>query len=187
MLLRLACPGVTDAFAMLRLLPLGDRDKEAEIPVLGATAHPTAAWVARAAKNLVMDLEDAGLRVRFLLRDRDGKVPALFDAVLKDAGIEAVVSGVRMPRMNALMERWVPACRCELLDRTLVWNQRHLLRVLCECAHFYHGHRPRQGIGHARPLYPLPAPVADTVRMARLEVRRRDRRGGILHEYEQAA
>ena len=70
------------------------------IRTLGATAHPTASWVTQAAKNLVIDLEDAGCRARFLIRDRDGKFPALFDAVLKDAGIEPVLSGVRIPRMN---------------------------------------------------------------------------------------
>ncbi|MFJ9682801.1 integrase core domain-containing protein [Streptomyces sp. NPDC101194] len=159
------------------------------IRVLGATAHPTAAWVAQAAKNLAMDLEDAGLRVRFLLRDRDRdrKFPALFDAILEDAGIEVVVTGVRMPRMNAFMERWVQTCRRELLDRTSVWNQRHLLHVLREFEHFYNGHRPHQGIANARPLYPLPAPITDTARMARLDVRRHNRLGGILHEYEHAA
>lgn len=67
------------------------------IRILGATAHPTATWVTQAAKNLVMDLEDADCRARFLLRDRDGKFPALFDTVLNDAGIEVVLSGVRMP------------------------------------------------------------------------------------------
>ena len=57
------------------------------IHVLGATAYPTASWVTQAARNLVMDLEDAGNSARFLIRDRDRKYPALFDAVLTDAGI----------------------------------------------------------------------------------------------------
>src|SRR3979411_630689 len=94
-----------------------------QIRILGATAHPTASWVAQAAKNLVMDLEDAGCRARFMIRDRDGKFPALFDAVLADAGIEVVLSGIRIPRMNSIMERWVQTCRRELLDRTLIWNR----------------------------------------------------------------
>jgi putative transposase len=98
------------------------------IRILGATSHPAASWIAQAARNLVMDLEDAGSRARFLIRDRDRKFPRVFDAVLKDAGIEVVLSGVQMPRMNAFMERWVQTCRRELLDRTLIWNQRHLLR-----------------------------------------------------------
>jgi hypothetical protein len=59
------------------------------IRVLGATAHPTATWVSQAAKNLVMDLEDAGSSARFLIRDR-GKFPALFDAIFVDAGIQVV-------------------------------------------------------------------------------------------------
>jgi len=51
-----------------------------------------------------MDLEVSGARARFLIRDRDGKIPRLFDAVLKDAGIKVVLSGVQMPRMNSVME-----------------------------------------------------------------------------------
>ena len=68
------------------------------VRVLGATAHPTAAWVTQAASNFVMDLDGAGCRVKYLIRDRDGKYPALFDAILADAGITVVLSGVRMPR-----------------------------------------------------------------------------------------
>jgi len=95
------------------------------IRILGATPHPTACWVVQAARNLVMDLEDAGSQARFLIRDRDGKFPGLFDAILADAGIETVLSGVQMPRMNAIMERWVQTCRRELLDRTLVIGKEH--------------------------------------------------------------
>jgi putative transposase len=60
-----------------------------------------------------MDLEDAGCRARFLIRDRDGKFPELFDAVLADAGVDVVLSGIQMQRMNSIMERWVqPAANC---------------------------------------------------------------------------
>ena len=142
--------------------------------------------MAQAAKNLVMDLEDAGSRARFLIRDRDGKSPALFDAVPTDAGIEVVLSGVRMPHMNAIMERWMETCRHELLDRTLIWNQRHLLHALPEFEQFYASHRPHQGIGNARPLHPLPEPITDPDRIACLDIRRRDHLGGILHEYRRA-
>ncbi|PWU59248.1 integrase [Micromonospora globispora] len=157
------------------------------IRILGATAHPTTAWVTQAARNLVMDLQDAGANARYLIRDRDGKYPALFDAILADAGITIVRSGVRMPRMNAVMERRVRTCRRELLDRTLVWNQRHLLYALREFETFYNEHRPHQGIANARPLRPLPEPLTDPDRLAHLDIHRRDRLGGILHEYKQAA
>lgn len=73
---------------------------------MGATAHPTASWVTQTA-NLVMDLDDASSSARFLIRDRDGTFPALFDAVHTDAGIQVVLSGVRIPQMNAFMERWI--------------------------------------------------------------------------------
>ncbi|MGW7694382.1 integrase core domain-containing protein [Streptomyces asiaticus] len=157
------------------------------IRVLGATAHPSASWVAQAAKNLVMDLENLGCRARFMIRDRDGKFPDLFDAILKDAGMDVVLSGIQIPRMNSIMERWIQTCRRELLDRTLIWNQRHLLHTLREFEQFYNGHRPHQGIANARPLRPLPPPIDDPDTIARLDIRRHDRLGGILHEYRNAA
>jgi hypothetical protein len=157
------------------------------VRVLGATAHPTAVWVAQAVRNLVVDLDDAGCRVKYVIRDRDGKYPALFDMILADAGITVVRSGVQMPRMNAIMERRICSCRRELLDRTLIYNQRHLLHALREFEMHYNAHRPHQGIGNARPLARLPEPIADTDQLARLRIGRRDRLGGILHEYEHAA
>jgi putative transposase len=157
------------------------------IRILGATAHPTAEWVTQAVRNLVMDLEDAGCRATYMIRDRDGKYPDLFDAILAGTGIRVVRSGIQMPRMNAIMERWVQTCRRELLDRTLIWNQQHLLHALREYERHYNEHRPHQGIANARPVRPLPLPFADPDEIGRLDVRRRDRLGGILHEYEQAA
>ncbi len=157
------------------------------IRILGATAHPTTSWVTQAAKNLVMDLEDVGCRARFTIRDRDGKFPALFDALLNDTGIEVVLTGIQMPRMNSIMERWVQTCRHELLDRTLIWNQRHLLHALRKFEEFYNSHRPHQGIANARPLHPLPTPIDDPDKFRHLDIRRHDRLGGILHEDRHAA
>jgi putative transposase len=157
------------------------------IHILGATPHPTAAWVTQAARNLIMDLEDAGRRTRFLIRDRDCKFPHLFDTVLADAGIQVILSGIQMPRMNSIIERWIQTCRHELLDRTLIWNQRHLLHALREYEHFYNNHRPHQGIANARPLQPLPTPITDQDQIARLNIRRHPRLGGILNEYHHAA
>jgi transposase InsO family protein len=143
--------------------------------------------VTQATQNLVMDLQDAGCRARFLIRDRDGKFPELFDAVLVDAGIKVVLIGVRMPRMNALMERWVQTCRRELLDRILIWNQHHLMCALREFEAFYNTHRPHQGLENAGPLLPLPPPITDPDQITRLKVRRHQRLGGIFNEYQHAA
>jgi transposase InsO family protein len=134
-----------------------------------------------------MDLEDAGCRARFLIRDRDRKFPGLFDAILADAGIDVVLSGVRMPRMNSIMERWVQTCRRELLDRTLIWNQSHLLHALREFEQFYK--RAPAASGHRqRPSAPATAvPLVSPGQIASLNIRRRDRLGGVLHEYQHAA
>ncbi|SMD27473.1 integrase core domain-containing protein [Kibdelosporangium aridum] len=157
------------------------------IHILGATPHPTAAWVTQAARNLVMDLEDAGHRARFLIRDRDSKFPRLFDDILADASIEVVLTGIQMPRMNSIVERWIQSCRRELLDRTLIWNQRHLLHALREYEQFYNNHRPHQGIANARPLQPLPQPISDPAQTSQLDILRRPRLGSILNEYHHVA
>jgi transposase InsO family protein len=89
--------------------------------------------------------------------------------------------------MNAVMERWVRTCRRELLDRTLIFNHRHLVYALRDFEIFYNTHRPHQGIANARPLAPLPEPITDPDWLTHLNIHRHDRLGGILREYEHAA
>ncbi|MEV4177053.1 hypothetical protein [Nonomuraea sp. NPDC049709] len=112
-------------------------------------------------KNLAMDLENAGCRARYLIRDRDGQLPALMDEILADAGIHTVLTTIRMPRMDSIRERWVQSCRHELLDRCLVWNERHLPHALREYERFYNQHRAHQALDQAAPLRPAPAPITD--------------------------
>jgi putative transposase len=89
--------------------------------------------------------------------------------------------------MNSIMERWIQSCRHELLDRTLIFNQAHLLYALREHERHYNDHRPHPGIANARPHAPLPEPTTDPATLGRLRIHRHDRLGGVLHEYEHAA
>ncbi|MGW1801395.1 hypothetical protein ACWCQN_37075 [Streptomyces sp. NPDC001984] len=79
-------------------------------------------------------------------------------------------------RMNSIMERWAQTCRHELLNRTLIRNQAHLLQALGQFESTYHQHRLHRTLHSAAPMRPLPEPD-------RLDVHRGDRLGGILHEY----
>jgi putative transposase len=82
------------------------------------------------------------------------------------------------------MERWIGGCRRELLDQTLIWNQRHLLQVLREYETHDNEHRPHRSLQQAAPLKQLPTPVHD---LDAVRVSRHDRIGGVIHEYKLAA
>jgi len=154
------------------------------IRVLGATEHPVQAWVVQQARNLLMDLEGAGTRVKFVLHDRDASLTAAFDEVFRAAGARIIRTAVQAPRMNSIMERRAGSCRRELLDRTLVWNQRHLMIVLREYEDFYNTHRPHRALKQAAPLRQLPDGITD---LDQFRVQRRDRAGDVIHEYRLVA
>jgi putative transposase len=128
----------------------------------------------------MFDLGDRAGGFRFLIRDRDSKFTAIFDEVFRAEGIRIVLTAPRAPRMNAIMERWVGGVRREVLDRILVINAAHPRKVLSE-SHF-NGHRPHRALDQASPLRALPDSVD-----ADVQVIRRDRLGGLLHEYAQVA
>jgi transposase len=158
------------------------------VRILGTTAHPTHAWVAQAIRNLIMDLQDAPSvpRLRFLIRDRDAKYPAAIDDILGHIGIKTVLTGVRMPRMNAITERWVKTLRTELLDRTLIWNETHLRHALREYERHYNSHRTHRSLAAAAPLRNRPQPL-ESHQIDRLAIHRHDRLSGTIHEYRHAA
>ena len=121
--------------------------------------------------------------VGFLIRDRDSKFTAAFDAVFTAIDVRIIKTPVRAPRANAIAERFVGSVRRELLDRILIINPRHAATVLDEYQHHYNSHRPHRTLGQAAPLRPLPQ---RTTRGSN-SIRRRDRLGGLLHEYQQVA
>jgi transposase InsO family protein len=153
------------------------------VHVLGVTPHPVGAWVAQQARNLVMALDDRVGRFQFLIRDRDTKFIAAFDAVFAAEAIEVLRTPVRAPRANASAERWVGTVRREVLDRMLIMGCGQLQSVLAEYADHYNVHRPHRALGQATPLGPSePAVVVPAGWVVR-----RDRLGGLIHEYAQVA
>ena len=153
------------------------------VHILGVTAHPTAAWLTQLARNLLMDLDDAGRRFRFLIRDRDGKFTAAFDTVFTATDVRIIRTPVQAPRANAIAERFVATIRRELLDHLLIINQRHAVAVLHAFEPHYNDHRPHRTLGQAAPLRRLPRRTPTVVD----NVRRHDRLGGLIHEYQHVA
>jgi putative transposase len=153
-----------------------------QVHIVGATAHPTGAWVAQRARNLLMDLNNRADELRFLLRDRDAKFTTAFDAVFTAAGIDVLRTPAQAPRANAYAERWVGTIRRECTDRILIASERHLTNVLAEYTAHYNGHRPHRALDQ-RP--PNPSPQIVDLNTAR--VRRRPILGGLINEYSQAA
>ena len=158
-------------------------DASRRIRILGVTQHPTGEWTPQQARNLLMDLGEQAHRVKFMIRDRGPNFTTAFDAALADAGIRTVLCNVRTPRMNAIAERWIGGCRRELLDRTLIWNQAHLRRILREYETHHNQHRPHRSLHAAAPLKPLPEPVDP----GQYRVRTQACAGGLINEYRLVA
>jgi hypothetical protein len=155
------------------------------VHLAGITAHPTGAWVTQAARNLLMDLDQHAHRFRFLIRDRDGKFAAAFDHVFAAAGIQVLKTPPRAPKANAYAKRWVRTVRTECLDWVLIWNRRHLERVLTNYVRHYNTARPHRGIDLDVPVPAAEPPAAKIEQLPRVE--RADVLGGLIHEYRHAA
>jgi putative transposase len=151
------------------------------VHVLGITANPDGPWTVQQIRNLLIHLGDRAAGFRFLVRDRAGQFTATFDAVLADAGIEAVKIPPRSPRANAYAERFVLTVRTEVTDRMLIFGERHLRTVLAEYEAHYNGRRPHRS-RQLRPPRP-DHPVAD---LSEERIKRRPVLGGLISEYERA-
>ena len=117
-----------------------------------------------------------------LHRDRDAKFVRAFDAVFAGADIRIIRTPVRAPRANAIAERFIGTLRRECLDHLLITGPRHLAVVLREFVEHYNTHRPHRSLDQHPPARRTPPPSGATVRPLR-----RDRLGGLVHEYVQVA
>ena len=121
-----------------------------------------------------------------MVRDRDAKFTAAFDAVFSATGITAVTTAPQAPKKNAIAERFVGTVRRECTDRILIAGERHLRVVLDQYIAHYNAGRSHQGDGMSLRapdddpnVIPFPA-QADRIRRKRIL-------GGLINEYETAA
>jgi putative transposase len=149
------------------------------VHLAGCTRNPSGAWVTQQARNLSF----TGLfeRVRFLIHDRDSKFCASFDEVFRSEGIQVVHTPIRAPQANAYAERFVRTVRAECLDWLLIVGRRHLETVLRSYTAHYNRERPHRGLA----LQPPEPATASQQQNGKIE--RRDRLGGLIHEYHRAA
>jgi putative transposase len=140
----------------------------------GITADPIGAWVTQQARNLLMDLGKRAEQFRYLIRDRDSKFTAAFDAVFNGADIAVLRTPVRTPRANAIAERFVGTLRRECLDHLLITGPRHLAAVLPEFAEHYNTHRPHRSLQQQPPANRTPP------RCAVVQPLRRGGLGGLI-------
>ena len=149
------------------------------VHLAGITTNPTGAWTTQAARNLLMDYERS---IRFVIHDGAGQYGPSFDAVFRSICADPITTRPRAPKANAFAERWVRTVRHELLDRTLIWNQRQLSRLLEEYVAHYNQHRPHRSLDQDPPEGSTVADIDDDHR-----VRCRPVCGELINEYRSAA
>jgi putative transposase len=166
---------------VLFFIELGSR----RVHLAGCTQNPNGAWAAQQARELAWSLAERASPLRFVIRDRDTKFNGAFDEVFRSEGIAIIKTPIRAPKANAYAERFVGTVRRECLDWILIINRRQLERVLGVYVDHYNRHRPHRSLGLVPPQpRPRTRPGAPP---ESVHVQRRDRLGGLIHEYSAAA
>jgi transposase InsO family protein len=153
--------------------------KTRRVHIAGSTAHPDESFMAQVARNLTDATDGFLLPHRFLICDRDTKFTAQFRRILKDFGVDTVLTPYRAPNCNAFAERFVRSIKEECLRRMIVFGEGSLQRALREYVEHYHAERPHQGLDDEM--------ILPTLRRGEGNIQRFERLGGLLRCYRRAA
>lgn len=150
----------------------------------GVTANPTGAWTTQAARNLFLRHGDQLAGARALVRERGSQFIDSFDEIFRTEGLKILKIPVRTPVANAFAERWIGSIRHEILDLTIIWNQRQLERLVDDYIGHYNQHRPHRSLSQRPPTpHADPPPTAP----ATITVLRTTRCDGLINEYRNTA
>ena len=154
------------------------------VHLAGCTSNPHGAWVVQQARNFTLHFDEPEGPFRFLIHDRDAKFSGPFDEVFATEGLQVVRTPVRALRANAFCGRWIRTVRTECMEWLLIFSRRHLERVLKIYIRHYNQQRPHRAL-QLQP--PEQEEFEKTTLPVDARVCRRDRLGGLLHEYYEAA
>jgi transposase InsO family protein len=141
-------------------------------------------WLGRLYVIFFLELERA-TPSRFPIHDRDTKFTHAFDEVFRSEGVRIIRTPFRAPQANAFAERWIGSVRRDCLDWLLIASRGQLERVLRVYVDHYNTHRPHRALGLSPPTPRARLRLAGSNPSDQLH--RRDRLGGLIHEYTRAA
>ena len=156
-----------------------------EVFFAGITTNPTGPWTTQAARNLFLHRSHELADAAALVRDRGSQFTASFDEIFKTEAMKILKTPIRTPVANSFAERWIGTLRRELLDRTIIWNQRQLEHLVVDYIDHYNAHRPHRSL-HQRP----PRAGRESTPAApptKLRVVKSTRCDGLINEYRNAA
>jgi putative transposase len=172
--------GLRQAF-VLAFIHLGSR----RVFCSPCSFKPDASWMVRQAEALIEQARDAGLPLKYLIRDRDGMYVRDFDAVFEQAGVRVEPTAPRAPNQNAFIERWIKSIQVECLNHFIVFGQKHFDHLVCEYLAFYNAWRPHQSLAN-RPLTGVWPEIHEPLAEGE-QVVCHERLGGALRHYERVA
>ena len=169
------------------LLPLFFIDVTSrEVFFAGITANPTGTWTTQAARNLFLRHSDRLTDAQALVRDRGSQFIDSFEEIFRTESLKILKTPVRTPVANTFAERWIGTLRRELLDRTIIWNQHQLERLVVDYIAHYNQHRPHRSLDQ-QPPRPADVDEATSAPQPTLRVIRTSRCNGLINEYRHAA
>ena len=113
-----------------------------QIVHFNVTDSPTAFWIGQQ----IVEAFPWDTAPEYLLRDRDKKYGKEFVRRVESLGIKQVLIATRSPWQNPYVERVIGSIRRECVDHVIIFNERHLRRVLRDYVTYYHNSRTHLGL-----------------------------------------